>query len=91
MGKKKPAPPKQKEPKQKPRQAPSAFDSVKLRDLRLTAELSQAALAAAIGLTATDISRYERGLYEPSFTTAVKLATALSVTLDALKRAPGAE
>ena len=46
--------------------------------------LTQAALAEAVDVTNETISRIERGRFEPSLTTACRLAKALGVSLDYL-------
>ncbi|RMH42232.1 MAG: XRE family transcriptional regulator [Deltaproteobacteria bacterium] len=58
--------------------------SANLRRLRAKAGLSQHALAEAAGLSSETVSRVERGAFEPSLTTAAKLAGALGISLDAL-------
>ncbi len=50
------------------------FDKVLLRSLRKEKGLSQADVAVAVGLTASAIGNYERGVHEPSRPTAKKLA-----------------
>jgi putative transcriptional regulator len=56
----------------------------RVRDARVSAGLTQAGLAEAAGVTDETVSRIERGAYEPAVSTAVALADALGVSLDAL-------
>jgi transcriptional regulator with XRE-family HTH domain len=55
----------------------------RLRDARLRADIPQDRLGVQIGLDETvasaRISRYETGIHEPAFDTAVRLALALNV------------
>ena len=55
-----------------------------LREARQTQGLSQAALAAKVGVATETVSRFERGTYEPALSTAYDLSRALGLTLDAL-------
>ncbi|MDA0164231.1 helix-turn-helix domain-containing protein [Solirubrobacter ginsenosidimutans] len=55
-----------------------------MRRLRQDAGLSQAGLAAAAGIHARQINRYESGEQQPALDVAQRLAGALSVTLDEL-------
>ena len=59
--------------------------SERLRELRKKAGLSQDGLAKAAGLSTDTISKLERPGKEPAWDTAVKLAAALGVQLDAFK------
>lgn len=54
----------------------------RLRAARLEAGLSQAALSERTGIVQQAISRYESGTSTPSVDTLVRLADALSVSLD---------
>lgn len=55
----------------------------KLRELRETAGLSEARLAAASGVSFGAVHNYGLGLRKPSLSAAVKLARALGVTCEA--------
>jgi len=61
----------------------------RLKELRTTAGLSQAALAERAGLPQPTISAYERGANAPPWAAVVSLADALGVTADAFRAAPG--
>lgn len=65
----------------------------RLRELREAAGLTQTELAIAAGLTRSGIAGLEMGARYPAWETALALATALAVSLDALaqppKEAPG--
>lgn len=61
----------------------------KLRSLREAKGWSQAELARRSGVRQANISRYEQGLREPSWSIAVALAAALGVNVDAFR--PDAE
>ena len=63
---------------------PMSF-SEQLRELRKKAGLSQDGLAKAAGLSTDTVSKLERPGKEPAWDTAVKLAAALGVQLDAFK------
>lgn len=52
--------------------------------LREEREISQKALAIEIGITATTLSRYENGIYEPKAEIIRRLAVALDTTSDFL-------
>lgn len=52
--------------------------------LREEREISQKALAIEIGITATTLSRYENGIYEPKAEIIRRLAVALNTTSDFL-------
>ena len=56
----------------------------RVREARLAAGLTQAALAEAAGVSDETISRLEREAYEPAVSTLVALADALSLTVDVL-------
>lgn len=60
-----------------------------IRRLRQEAGMSQAGLAAAVGINARQINRYESGEQQPVLGVAQRLAVALGVTLDELAGAPG--
>ena len=66
-----------------------AFDGVKLRELRGDASLTLAKLAEMAGISAADLSRYERGLVVPSFDVACRLADALGIGVAELRGARG--
>ncbi|MCD8052169.1 MAG: helix-turn-helix transcriptional regulator [Clostridiales bacterium] len=72
------------------------FDKALLRSLRKEQGLSQADVAAAVGLTPSAIGNYERGVHEPSRPTAKKLADYFGVDAtafwtDLARPAPQAE
>jgi transcriptional regulator with XRE-family HTH domain len=56
--------------------------------LRRKAGLSQAALAAAVGVTPMSVSNYEAGRNGPSTRTMVAIAETLGVTVDDLLKQP---
>jgi len=56
----------------------------RLKDLRQKKKLSQTELGKMVGLHFTHISRYERGLSQPSTNKLQKLAEAFGVTADYL-------
>src|ERR1700712_1554578 len=60
-----------------------------IRRLRQEAGMSQAGLAAAVGINTRQINRYESGEQQPALGVAQRLAIALGVTLDELAGAPG--
>src|SRR4051794_16449297 len=60
-----------------------------IRRLRQEAGLSQAGLAAAVGIHTRQITRYESGEQQPALGVAQRLAQALGATLDELAGAPG--
>lgn len=60
------------------------IDLNRLRELREHAGFSQAALAKAIGVDTSLISRWEKGIREPSLSQIMAVARALGVTLDYL-------
>ena len=55
-----------------------------LKNARLEAGISQAELGAMVGITGPMVSYIESGRRTPSFGVAVRLAEALSTTLDGL-------
>ncbi len=57
-----------------------------LREYRTSASLTQAQLAADVGVTRQTIIAIERGNYTPSILLALKLARALGVTVEELFR-----
>jgi transcriptional regulator with XRE-family HTH domain len=57
-----------------------------IRRARTRAGLSQAALAEAAGVADETVSRVERGAYEPSLSTLVRLADALGENVDFVVR-----
>ncbi|MBE2317811.1 helix-turn-helix domain-containing protein [Solirubrobacter sp. CPCC 204708] len=60
-----------------------------IKRLRQEAGLSQAGLAAAVGIHTRQITRYENGEQQPVLGVAQRLAQALGVSLDELAGAPG--
>jgi DNA-binding XRE family transcriptional regulator len=66
---------------------PSAF-GLRLKALRTAAGLSQFALAAKAGITETAVNYIEVGRREPSWSTAVRLAAALGVGVEAFAEPP---
>lgn len=59
-----------------------------LCSLRMTAGLTQAQLAAAIGVTRKTINTVERGRYVPSTVLALRLAAALGTTVEEIFSLP---
>ena len=59
-----------------------------IRRLRQEAGMSQAGLAAAVGINTRQINRYEAGEQQPALGVAQRLAVALGVTLDELAGSP---
>jgi transcriptional regulator with XRE-family HTH domain len=57
---------------------------VKLKELRKTKGYTQKELAEIIGVDTSSISKYEKGVAEPSFEVVKKLAAALGVSIDCL-------
>jgi transcriptional regulator with XRE-family HTH domain len=57
----------------------------RLRELRVNAGLTQAALAGATGLSIGAIRNYEQGIREPYWTAVFKLADALGVSSEAFR------
>jgi len=62
----------------------------RLKELRQQADLSQEALARLAGTTASSVAKLERGERAPSLDLAGRLADALGVTVDELRRPPTA-
>ena len=56
--------------------------SNRLRELRAERELTQAALAEAVGVSRKTINTVENGVFVPSTTLALKLARALGVAVE---------
>ena len=56
----------------------------RLREAREEQKLSQADVAAKVGITSQSLSNYERGTQQPPLKTATNLAKALNVSLDYL-------
>jgi transcriptional regulator with XRE-family HTH domain len=61
----------------------------RLRALREAAGLTQEGLARKAGLSSSTVAKPERGPLDPHWGTALKLADALGVPLDAFKGADG--
>ena len=57
---------------------------IRLHELRLTAEMTQEALADEIGVTVESISNMERGIYGPKFDNLEKIAAALDIPVKEL-------
>ncbi|WP_390621258.1 helix-turn-helix domain-containing protein [Urbifossiella limnaea] len=57
------------------------WSGARLRTLREGAGYTQAELAAAVGIYPHEVSNYERGKTEPSFSVLVRIAEALRVSL----------
>ena len=55
-----------------------------LKEIRLKRGMTQQELADAVGITQSQIARYESGETQPSLETLRKLAAALDCTLDEL-------
>jgi transcriptional regulator with XRE-family HTH domain len=68
----------------KPRSPEHAALGDAIRSLRLEAGMSQEALADAAGTDLTQIGGIERGVRNPSYTTLLRLATALKTTVGEL-------
>lgn len=62
-------------------------DSYSLAGLRLAAGLSQRQLAEMCGMEQPHVSRLESGRHEPQLSLAIKLAKALSVSIDVFSQA----
>jgi transcriptional regulator with XRE-family HTH domain len=62
---------------------------VRLAELRRAKGWSQEALARAAGLSTSAVSKAENSGVDVSWSTAVKLADALGVSLDQFRSAPG--
>ena len=56
----------------------------RIKELRMSREISQKEVADAIGVDVSSISYWERDIYEPKATYIVKLAKFFSVTSDYL-------
>jgi transcriptional regulator with XRE-family HTH domain len=72
-----------KQPRRPPAQPDQALAAL-LRRLRQSRALTQEHVAHAAGLTISSLSKIERGLTNPHWTTVGKIATALSVSLQEL-------
>ncbi|MGN6258121.1 MAG: helix-turn-helix domain-containing protein [Solirubrobacterales bacterium] len=68
----------------KPRSSEHAALGEAVRTLRLGASMSQEELADAAGTDLTQVGGIERGVRNPSYTTLVRLATALQTTVGEL-------
>lgn len=68
----------------KPRSPEHAALGEAVRRLRLEAELSQEELAEAAGTDLTQVGGIERGVRNPSYTTLLRLATALGTSVGEL-------
>jgi transcriptional regulator with XRE-family HTH domain len=68
----------------KPRSPEHAALGEAVRRLRLEAEMSQEALAEAAGTDLTQVGGIERGIRNPSYTTLLRLATALGTSVGEL-------
>lgn len=55
-----------------------------LKEIRVTNELSQEALAESVGVTRQTIISIEKGVYQPSVGLAIKLAKKLKKTVESL-------
>jgi putative transcriptional regulator len=55
-----------------------------LKEIRITNELSQEALAESVGVTRQTIISIEKGIYQPSVGLALKLAKKLNKTVESL-------
>ena len=60
--------------------------STRIRAARIAAGLTQAALGEALGVSHTQIARWETGRAEPRIAALLKLAAALGVEVDSLIR-----
>ena len=60
------------------------FKNNKIAELRKTINLSQRQLAKALGTSQANLSRWEKGLNEPSITECWKLAEFFGVSIDLL-------
>lgn len=74
----------------RPKSSSGGFDGAKLRELREAAGLTLTVLAEAAGISAADVSRYERGLVTPSADVLFRLADALDVQPGELRADPPA-
>jgi transcriptional regulator with XRE-family HTH domain len=68
----------------KPRSPEHAALGEAVRRLRMEAELSQESLAEAAGTDLTQVGGIERGIRNPSYTTLLRLATALETSVGEL-------
>ena len=68
----------------KPRSPEHAALGEAVRRLRLEAEMSQEELAEAAGTDLTQVGGIERGIRNPSYTTLLRLATALGTSVGEL-------
>jgi transcriptional regulator with XRE-family HTH domain len=68
----------------KPRSPEHAALGEAVRRLRLEAEMSQETLAEAAGTDLTQVGGIERGIRNPSYTTLLRLATALDSSVGEL-------
>jgi transcriptional regulator with XRE-family HTH domain len=68
----------------KPRSPEHAALGEAVRQLRLGAEMSQEDLAAAAGTDLTQVGGVERGVRNPSYTTLLRLASALGTSVGEL-------
>jgi transcriptional regulator with XRE-family HTH domain len=64
--------------------ASERFNRARLRELRRLRHLSQRKIAETLGIQPHNISNYERGEYDPSYETLVKLAAILECRPDDL-------
>lgn len=62
---------------------------VKIRQLRTQREISQAALAALLGVSKSVISSYETGVHLPPYDILIRIARIFGVSTDYLLGAPG--
>lgn len=67
---------------------PKGFFAIRLRELRTSAELTQAQLAEKSELSEGAIKQFEQGRREPTFETLAKLAAGLGVSLAAFDQEP---
>ena len=58
--------------------------SIRLRELRTDSDMSQNELAQKLNLKTSAVSKYERGLTQPSIDTLITLAQIFNVTVDYL-------
>jgi len=63
----------------------------RLRDLRAARDLTQAALAEAVGVSRKTINTVENGVFVPSTTLALKLARALECRVEDIFSLEGTE
>lgn len=68
----------------KPRSPEHAALGDAVRQMRLEAEMSQEELAEAAGTDLTQVGGVERGVRNPSYTTLLRMATALGTSVGAL-------